>query len=183
MQRGYYSMIGGDAAAPPPGRGRAHCQLPAGFAQLLQVTADNSNGVPESALGALRASWCKDFPKWIADNTAPFFVPETSPAMMQWGAALIMQCPVQIAVACNKAMTTTDFRAELTKISMPALVIHGDRDVSAPLALILSRRATWDHVYAHGAAAPRYPEVHSRDVTVLGFKARRPSPAQTRWIV
>jgi non-heme chloroperoxidase len=32
-------------------------------------------------------------------------------------------------------MTTTDFRAELTKISVPALVIHGDRDVSAPLAL------------------------------------------------
>jgi hypothetical protein len=37
MQRGYYSMFGGDAAAPPPGRGRAHCQLPAGFVQLLQV--------------------------------------------------------------------------------------------------------------------------------------------------
>jgi hypothetical protein len=33
-------------------------------------------------------AWRKDFPKWVADNTAPFFVPETSPAMMQWIAAL-----------------------------------------------------------------------------------------------
>jgi non-heme chloroperoxidase len=46
-----------------------------------------------------------------------------------------MQCPVQIAIACNAAMTTTDFRSDLAGISVPALVIHGDRDVSAPLAL------------------------------------------------
>jgi non-heme chloroperoxidase len=55
--------------------------------------------------------------------------------MMQTFAALLMQCPVQVAIACNKALTTTDFRADLAKISVPALVVHGDRDASAPLAL------------------------------------------------
>ena len=32
-------------------------------------------------------------------------------------------------------MTRTDFRGDLRKISVPALVVHGDRDASAPLAL------------------------------------------------
>jgi pimeloyl-ACP methyl ester carboxylesterase len=102
---------------------------------FLPKTADNPNGVPQAAFEALRASWRKDYPRWIAENTAPFFVPETSTSMMQWVAGLLMQCPVPIAIACNKAAASTDFRTELTKLSMPTLVIHGDRDVSAPLAL------------------------------------------------
>ena len=89
--------------------------------------------MPQAAFDALRASWRKDFPKWVADNTAPFFVPETSPAMMQSLASRMMNFSVPVAIACNKAVTGTDFRAELTKISVPALVIHGDRDASAPL--------------------------------------------------
>ena len=102
---------------------------------FLPKTADNPNGVPQAAFEALRASWRKDYPKWVADNTAPFFVAETSTSMMQWVAGLLMQGSVPIAIACNKAVANTDFRTELTKLSVPALVIHGDRDVSAPLAL------------------------------------------------
>jgi len=45
----------------------------------LTQTADNPNGMPQSTFGPLRACWRKDFPRWVADNTAPFFVPETSP--------------------------------------------------------------------------------------------------------
>ena len=101
----------------------------------LTQTADNPNGVPQSMFDTVRASWRKDFPKWVADNTAPFFVPETSPAMMQTLAAQMMQCSVPVAIACNKAMTTTDFRADAAKVSVPALIIHGDRDASAPLAI------------------------------------------------
>jgi len=102
---------------------------------FLPKTADNPNGVPQAAFEALRASWRRDYPRWIAENTAPFFVPETSTSMMQWVAGLLTQCPVPIAIACNKAIVSTDFRTELTKLSVPTLVIHGDRDVSAPLPL------------------------------------------------
>ncbi len=34
---------------------------------------------------------------------------------------------------CNRANTETDFRAELKKFPVPALIIHGDKDISAPL--------------------------------------------------
>jgi hypothetical protein len=31
-------------------------------------------------------------------------------------------------------MGAADFKAEMARITLPALVIHGDKDVSAPLA-------------------------------------------------
>jgi non-heme chloroperoxidase len=42
---------------------------------------------------------------------------------------------VQTAIECQKALAATDFRPDLVRITVPALVIHGDRDVSAPLEL------------------------------------------------
>jgi non-heme chloroperoxidase len=132
-----HSMAGGEIVRylTRHGTGRvARIVLLASTTPYPMKSIDNPNGVPESAFEALRASWRKDFPKWVADNTAAFFVPETSTSMMQWVAGLLMQCPVPIAIACNKALATTDFRAELARISVPTLVIHGDRDVSAPLA-------------------------------------------------
>ena len=31
-------------------------------------------------------------------------------------------------VECNRALTATDFRADLAKIEVPTLIVHGDRD-------------------------------------------------------
>jgi non-heme chloroperoxidase len=77
----------------------------------------------------------RDFPKWMADNAPPFFVPETSPQMADWVMGLMRQCSMQAVIACHRAMTSTDFRAELPRIALPTLVIHGDRDASAPIEL------------------------------------------------
>jgi pimeloyl-ACP methyl ester carboxylesterase len=133
-----HSMAGGEIVRYLTRHGNARVArivLLATTTPYLTQTADNPKGIPQSTFETLRASWRQDFPKWIADNTAPFFVPETSPAMMQTVAAQMMHCSVPVAIACNKAMTTTDFRADAAKVSVPALVIHGDRDASAPLAL------------------------------------------------
>jgi non-heme chloroperoxidase len=133
-----HSMGGGEIVRYLTRHGSARVArivLVASTTPFLLKTDDNPNGVPSSAFDAVRASWRKDFPKWVADNTAPFFVPETSPAMMQQLASLMIQCPVPIAIECQKASTATDFRADLAKIAVPVLVIHGDRDASAPLAL------------------------------------------------
>lgn len=37
------------------------------------------------------------------------------------------------ALGCMAAFGTTDFREDLTKISVPTLVIHGDSDATVPL--------------------------------------------------
>jgi non-heme chloroperoxidase len=102
---------------------------------FLLKTADNPNGIPEELFAALRDSWRRDYLKWIDDNTDPFFVPETSRGMRRWLAAMLARWPARFAIACNEAITRTDFRGELRKVSVPSLVIHGDRDASAPLAL------------------------------------------------
>ena len=101
---------------------------------MLLKTDDNPNGALESEFEALWAQWKRDYPKWIADNVAPFFIPETSPAMMRWGAGLL-QTPVPIALACARAMVEEDFRAEMRGIDVPTLIVHGDRDRSAPIEL------------------------------------------------
>jgi non-heme chloroperoxidase len=101
----------------------------------LGLAKDNPNGLPQEAFEAVRTAWKTDFPKWVADNTAQFFVPETSAAMMQWGANQVLQISLPVALACNRAMAVADFRAEMKKIGTPVLILHGDRDVSAPVDL------------------------------------------------
>jgi non-heme chloroperoxidase len=102
---------------------------------FLLKTADNPNGIPAATFEGLRAQFRGDFPKWVVDNAPPFFGSQVSPALMQWGINLMFQCSVPVAITCNEALTTTDFRADLANISIPALVIHGDHDTFAPLAL------------------------------------------------
>jgi pimeloyl-ACP methyl ester carboxylesterase len=107
----------------------------------LKKSADNPEGVPAEAFDAVRLAWRADFPKWIVDNTPPFFTKETSAAMQQWGIAMMQRMSLPIAIACNRAMVDADFREELRGLSTPMLLIHGDADASAPLALTGARTA------------------------------------------
>jgi non-heme chloroperoxidase len=132
-----HSIAGGEAVRYLTRHGRdrvARMILLAPTTPMLLKTDDNPNGALESEFEALWAQWKRDYPKWIADNVAPFFIPETSPAMMRWGAGLL-QTPVPIALACARAMVEEDFRAEMRGIDVPTLIVHGDRDRSAPVEL------------------------------------------------
>jgi non-heme chloroperoxidase len=104
-------------------------------APLMARAPDNPAGVPAEVLEAVRAEWRRDFPKWVADNTAPFFTPETSPALVKWAVDMLLEIPLPVAIACNRAVTETDFRRELRRIEVPTLLLHGDKDASAPLPL------------------------------------------------
>src|SRR5215475_1945844 len=100
---------------------------------FILKTADNPDGVDRSVFEQLRATWSKDFPKWLADNARPFFTPETSPEMIQWGIRMCLQASMKALIDCNRTDTETDFRRELPKITTPTLIIHGNKDVSTPL--------------------------------------------------
>ncbi len=132
-----HSMAGGEAVRYLTRHGKERVTrivLIAPTTPMLLMTDDNPNGAPRAGFESLWAQWRRDYPKWIADNVAPFFIPETSPAMMRWGAGLL-QTPVPIALACARAMVDEDFRAEMRRIDIPTLIIHGDRDRSAPIEL------------------------------------------------
>lgn len=96
---------------------------------------DNPFGAPMTYFEELREAWRTDFPKWIDDNKAPFVTSETSPQMVEWLVDQLRETPVPVAIAANKAMVNADLRADLGEIDRPTLILHGDKDASAPLDL------------------------------------------------
>jgi non-heme chloroperoxidase len=103
---------------------------------FLTKTADNPNGIPPEQFEFFRTNVLQqDFPKWLEDGKKAFFVAETSPSLQNWVMQLMLTTPLWVAVECNRRITATDFRQELLHISVPTLIIHGDKDASAPIAL------------------------------------------------
>lgn len=102
---------------------------------FLLRTADNPAGIEGTVFEALRAGWRRDYPRWLAENARPFFVPEASQALLEWLLTDMYRTPVSVAIACNKTVTETDFRRDCQAIPVPALVVHGTKDVSAPIDL------------------------------------------------
>lgn len=102
---------------------------------FLLRSDDNRNGIDNAVFAALRAGWRQDYPRWVAENARPFFVPETSQAVLEWAVDNICQTPVTVAIACNKTVAETDYRADCRAIAVPTLIVHGTLDVSAPLDL------------------------------------------------
>ena len=102
---------------------------------FLLKTDDNPNGIDGQVFEELRAAFLKSFPDWAEAGAEPYFVPGTSRAIVDWTIRMMTQTSLQAAVELNRVQTTTDFRGELAKITVPTLIIHGDRDASAPLEL------------------------------------------------
>ena len=115
-----------------PGRvGKVALLAPA--APCLVKTVDNPYGAPRAYHDARMAEWAQDFPKWIDANKAPFFTPDTSPAMTDWLCDELRTTPAPVAIATFRALLAKDLRPALSRIDRPTLVIQGDKDASAPL--------------------------------------------------
>lgn len=104
-------------------------------------TADNPQGLERAFFEQLRASWLRDYPGWAWQQTSAFFAPDSSQALQQWGFALGTQTSLHAILESNIAVTETDFRAELPRVAVPTLILHGTADVSCPLAMTGGRTA------------------------------------------
>jgi non-heme chloroperoxidase len=140
-----HSMAGGEAVrcASRGGAGRvARIVFIGTTLPFLTKTADNPDGLDPALFEQSRQSvFVKGFPTVLQANLRPFLTPEASDAMVEWVRTLMLQCSLKAAIDCNKALTATDFRAELRALKTPALFIHGDRDVSAPAPLSAAKAA------------------------------------------
>ncbi len=139
-----HSMAAGEIVRYLSRHGRervARIVLVAPTTPFVLKTADNTDGVPKEAFDQVRAQIGQDFPKWLADNARPFFVAETSQAMMDWVLRMMTLTSLKALLDCNTAFVETDFRAELPNIKVPTLIIHGDKDASTPLDLTGRRTA------------------------------------------
>ncbi|MEU5894614.1 alpha/beta fold hydrolase [Streptomyces venezuelae] len=93
----------------------------------------------------MTAERTKDRPRWMAQNSQAFFATHlgnnVSTGLMDW---MVRQCLDCSAIAAVEAVNTafrTDLRTEAAAIEVPTLILHGDADASAPVALCGRRLA------------------------------------------
>jgi pimeloyl-ACP methyl ester carboxylesterase len=96
--------------------------------------ADNPTGLPAELFDQFRTQvLMRDYPRWLEENARPFVTPDTSAEMVDWVRGLMLGTTTKALVECNRAATTADLRLEIPNVTVPVLVIQGDKDASTPL--------------------------------------------------
>lgn len=108
---------------------------------FLVQTEDNPDAVPKGMVDAQNEAVAKDYPKWLADNAAPFFVPDTPQTVRSWIMQMMLSVPLPVALACRKTISFADLRKAAARIDLPTLIVQGDKDASAPLELTGAKTA------------------------------------------
>jgi pimeloyl-ACP methyl ester carboxylesterase len=96
---------------------------------------DNPEGIDAAVFEQRREQWSQDMPKFLAANARSFVLPETSAETVAWVASMGAQASLKTLIDLNHAITETDLRADVARIRLPTLVIHGAQDKSAPIDL------------------------------------------------
>jgi non-heme chloroperoxidase len=109
-------------------------------------TPDNPDGVDGTFFAERRDEWRRDFGRWIFENEAAYFgdgLPgcDVSSLLRDWTKADMLATTLQAVIEFQHSAVETDFRAELSGISVPTLIVQGDADASAPLPLTGARTA------------------------------------------
>jgi non-heme chloroperoxidase len=107
---------------------------------------EGEHGVDGALFEQRRNEWRRDFGRWILENEAPYFGAElpgcdVSSLLRAWTKADMLDTTLQAAIEFQCSAVETDFRAELSRLYLPTLVIQGDADASAPLPLTGARTA------------------------------------------
>lgn len=138
-----HSMGGGEVVRYLSRHGGARVgriALIASTVPCLMRSADNPDGVDGALLEGTVAAIRDDFGQWILDNSPPFWgdcpaARELPQPIKDWTIRDMMDVSAQAAVECTRTNIAADFRAELPGMGVPALVVAGGRDVSAPVEL------------------------------------------------
>jgi pimeloyl-ACP methyl ester carboxylesterase len=112
---------------------------------FLKLTEDNPEGMPEAACEAAVAQFRKDRPKWFADRAQGYFAThlgnDVSPALIDNELRRCLSASPLATTEVWRSSFHADFRAELREIGIPALIVHGVADQSAPIDLTGRRTA------------------------------------------
>ena len=122
------------------GRGSvARVVLVSTITPFIMRTPDNPDGIDEATLEQTPAMLSMDRAHAIAAAVPSFFgepMNKVSPATAEWWVRMMVdRCSLKIMIDLQRMFTRTDFRPELRAMTTPTLLIHGDHDVSTPIAL------------------------------------------------
>jgi pimeloyl-ACP methyl ester carboxylesterase len=111
---------------------------------MLLQSDDNPDGIPAEVAAELRAPMVRDIGDWMEINGRDeYFLGEhrVSQQLMDWTMNTIAAVPVPILTQTSSAFLNADFRSELTKLTVPTLVIHGTADFAMPVDLTARKTA------------------------------------------
>src|SRR5262249_11426879 len=108
--------------------------LVAGGTPPLLKSDTNPEGIDPAFFAASRAAYVANRAKWLEDNSGPFFVPDTSPGVINWTRTMMMQSSFRAAAETQRTFAGTDLRPDLQKIDVPVMIVHGTADASIPIA-------------------------------------------------
>ena len=136
-----HSMGGGEVARYLGKHGSARASkavLIAAVTPLMLKTAANPDGLPISVFDGIRAGLQADRAQFYKDLTTPFFGFNRAGIKDSQGrrdtfTTLGMQSSLRSSYECVKQFSETDFTADLQKMTLPTLVIHGDDDQIVPI--------------------------------------------------
>jgi non-heme chloroperoxidase len=135
-----FSMGGGEVARyiARHGESRVHSVVfAAAVPPYLMQTADNPEGplTPDKAQQK-SAAFERDRSAYFEQFTTAFFsadgVLKVTEAQRREAIVLCEQSAPHAALACMESFATTDFRQDLTQLTVPVLVIHGGADAIVP---------------------------------------------------
>ena len=135
-----FSMGGGEVARYLSAYGpeRVHSVVfAAAVTPYLEQTSGNPDGpLDKKTAAGFAASLTKDQDAFYDQFTTQFFSVDgelkVAEAQRQEALALAGQADKNAALQTMTAWGTTDFRDDLTKVTVPTLVIHGDGDATVP---------------------------------------------------
>lgn len=138
-----HSMGGGEVARYLSHYGTSRIErtvLIATITPFLYQTADNPDGFDSGSFEQTIAYLQQDRPHYFTAMTPGFFGDglsngSVSPEMAQWLVNLALQASPWAAIKMMQAQSETDFRGDMSAFTVPTVIIHGDRDMGAPIAL------------------------------------------------
>ena len=136
-----HSMGGGEVARYLGKHGSARASkavLIAAVTPLMLKTSANPDGLPLSVFDGIRTGLQADRAQFYKDLTTPFFGfnragVKDSQGRRETFTTLGMQSSLRSSYECVKQFSETDFTADLQKMTLPTLVIHGDDDQIVPI--------------------------------------------------
>ncbi len=106
---------------------------------VMLQSASNPEGLPLQVFDQIRAGVAGDRSQFYKDLAVPFYGANRPGAKVSQGLLdqfwlWSMQAGQASAYDCVKAFSETDFSADLKKLTVPTLVIHGEDDQIVPIA-------------------------------------------------
>ncbi|MBE9597723.1 alpha/beta fold hydrolase [Pedobacter sp. MC2016-24] len=104
---------------------------------LLLQTEDHEEGVPLEVFDGIIANVQNDRPAFLTDFGKQFFSEgvlnkPVSHEIQQWMHQLAVVGSPKATVDCVRSFSETDFRTDLSTITIPVMIVHGDDDKVVP---------------------------------------------------